>query len=193
MEARKTKNGTGRLAHLALPGSELLVGVDFSGDRRVTELIQDPAFDCRLLYPGPAGGDAPPSSATPVLFVLDATWPCAKKMVRLSSNLQALPRQSIRVGRPSEFLIKHQPDPTCLATVEAVDRVLVALAAAGHETYSVDDSDRLLLPFRRMNAMALAYAAAPGPKKYRRSGRFKTREERLRTRTSSGRNTMFLG
>ena len=198
-ENRKTKNGSGRLAHLALAGSELLVGVDFSRHPRVVELLSDPSLHCRLLYPSPLGrpeaADDQEADRTPVLFVLDGTWPCAKKMVRLSTNLHALPRVSLHIDRPSEFVTKHQPDPSCLATIEAVDRALRALARDGSERYDEADSERLLRPFRTMIDMALAHAADPGRKSYRDSGPFKTQAERVSRRTvpTTGRNVMFQG
>ncbi len=197
MEVKRIKNGTGRLAHLTLQGSELLVGVDFTQDPRVVELLADPAFDCRLLYPAPAGKAAPVvervREATPVLFVLDGTWPCAKKMVRLSTNLQALPRVALQVERPSEFAIKHQPDPKCLATIEAVDRTLHTLAAAGLEEYGADDSERLLRPFHAMIAIARKHAADRSGSGYRNSGPFKTQAQRKPGRTvpTTGRNVVF--
>jgi len=196
-EAKKTKNGSGRITHLALPGSELHVGVDFRGHRRVEELLADPGNDCRLLYP--ASASAPPAPAGPprscdlVLFVLDGTWPCAKKMMRLSTNLHALPRLPLDVREPSAFVIKHQPDRFCLATIEAVDLALRTLAAAGREAWDEAASERLLRPFHRMIAIESAHAAAPGPKTYRASGPFKRPEERGRSRSGSGRRITWSG
>lgn len=199
-EARRTKDGTARLAHLALPGSELFVGIDFSRHRRTLELLADPSMYCRLLYPAPPGqvaaGHPPPSDErTPVLFVVDGTWPCAKKMVGLSTNLQALPRATIEVDRPSEFLSKHQPDPSCLATIEAVDRILQALADAGLERYGAPESERFLRPFHRMVAMALAHTTAPRRAPPRHGAHAQPHGERTRGRTvcTSGRNVVFQG
>ncbi len=199
-EVRKIKNGSGRLAHLSLEGSELIVGIDFDQNPRVRELLASPDHACRLLYPPPPNHPSPEPApraptATPVLFVLDGTWACAKKMMRVSTLLHPLPRVGLTVDRPSEFLIKQQPAAPCLATIEAVDRTLHALAAAGEERYDADESERLLRPFHRMVAMGLEYATHPdnhGPrpgKKHKRSG------QRVRSRTThrSGRNVMFLG
>ncbi len=197
MEAKKTKNGTGRITHLALPGSELHVGVDFRDHPRVNELIADPGRSCRLLYPARrASSDASPApcpDADPVVFVLDGTWPCAKKMMRLSTNLHGLPRLPLEVTRPSGFVIKHQPGRFCLATVEAVDAALHALTREGVERHDAAASDALLRPFRRMIDIELAHAAAPGPKTYRASGPFKRPDQRGRDRSGSGRNITFLG
>jgi len=197
-EAKKTKNGSGRLAHLALPGSELLVGVDFTRHDRVVELLADPAFACRLLYPEPPGrapGPVAPrdGDATPVLFVIDATWACAKKIVRVSTNLHDLARLSLDIERPSEFHIKHQPHPSCLATIEAVDRALHTLAAAGLERYEPAESERLLRPFHAMVQMGLEQRATPSPRACRvvRPVEAGAARPTGRTRTGSGRNLVF--
>ncbi|MCO4769621.1 MAG: DTW domain-containing protein [Deltaproteobacteria bacterium] len=201
-EARKIKNGTGRIAHLAMPGSELLVGIDFREHPRVRALLADPSLRCRLLYPKAPGApmdagedllDDDVSGRTPVLFLLDATWPFAKKMMRLSTNLQGLPRLSLKVGRPSEFAIKHQPHPACLGTIEAVDRTLLALAEAGVEQYTEEDSERLLRPFRHMNQLALDAAADPNRVSYRSQRGFKAPTERVPRRPSptAGRSLLY--
>lgn len=191
-EAKKTKNGTGRLAHLALPGSEVLVGVDFREHPRVNALIREGG--CWLLYPAAPGKGAGASGAPRVLFVLDATWPCAKKMMTQSTNLHGLPRLSLDVDRPSEFVTKHQPDPRCLATIEAVDRTLWALTKTGEERWDAERSEALLRPFRRMNDIALEFARNPPPGSYRRSGPFRRPESRPgRSSKATGRNIVFLG
>lgn len=199
-EARKIKNGTGRLAHLSLQGSELLVGVDFDQHPRVLELLDDPASDCRLLYPAAperavSRAELQRSKGTPVLFVLDGTWPMAKKMMRHSTRLHSLPRVSADVALPSAFRIKRQPDPACLATIEAVDRTLQTLAALGVERYGAQDSERLLRPFHVMNEMSLAHAADPGPKQYGRRdpSRRSQKPRQLRTSSRSPRKVMFQG
>ena len=127
----------------------------------------------------------------PVLFVLDGTWACAKKMMRLSTNLHALPRLSIDVDRPSEFLTKHQPDPACLGTIEAVDRTLLTLAEQGLEDWGQAQSDALLRPFHRMIQMTMEHAAAPRGGSYRATGTGDAPRTKGRTAVTSGRNVMF--
>ncbi len=51
-EAKKTRNGTGRLAHLSLQNSELLFGVDFTENSRLNALISDPHYVPLVLFPG---------------------------------------------------------------------------------------------------------------------------------------------
>lgn len=195
MEFKKIKNGSGRLAHLSLPGSELLLGVDFSEHKRVNELLAE--HPCQLLYPDAPGAPIATTPSLegpqPVLFLIDATWPCAKKMMRLSRNLHDLPRLSLAVSAPSAFVIKHQPHPLCLATIEAVDRTLRHLAAEGAESYDDGDSERLLRPFLRMNEMALQHAADPDRPSYRTRGAYKKPEERRRRPPKTARSVVFRG
>ena len=52
-EWKEQRTGTGRLTHLCLADSELIMGVGFDEHERVQELINDPANFPMLLYPGP--------------------------------------------------------------------------------------------------------------------------------------------
>ena len=203
-EARKIKNGSGRLAHLSLSQSEVLVGVDFTDDPRVNDLLSDPSTSCRLLYPRSDGamveGPSPASfvddlGRIPVLFLLDATWPFAKKIMRLSTNLHDLPRLSLSVGQPSEFVIKHQPHVACLATIEAVDRTLWDLAGVGAEQYGHGESRRLLARFHAMTRLALQAASDPRRASYRRSGSYKAPEDRVPRQfpAGAGRSLLYRG
>lgn len=153
-EARKIKNGTGRLTHLSLENSELIVGVDFSNNKRVNELIKN--YSAFLLYPSTTSIDIT-KNALPtqekVIFLLDATWACAKKMLRKSKNLQHLQRISFTHTTPSKFSIKEQPCEECLSTMESTLRVLELLE--GSESYSFQELENFLEPFFKMNEMQL--------------------------------------
>ncbi|MFY8156208.1 MAG: DTW domain-containing protein, partial [Rhabdaerophilum sp.] len=84
--------------------------------------------------PGPAarnlsrGELAPADYAGKQLVVLrlDATWACARTMLRLSPTLQALPRIMFTPTAPSRFIIKQQPQEGCLSTLEATHETLLA-------------------------------------------------------------------
>ena len=48
-EFKKTKNGTGHFTHLSLPNSELFMGIDFSDNDRINEIIE--SHESFILYP----------------------------------------------------------------------------------------------------------------------------------------------
>ncbi len=48
-EFKKTKNGTGHFTHLSLPNSELFMGIDFSDNARINEIIE--THESFILYP----------------------------------------------------------------------------------------------------------------------------------------------
>jgi len=140
-EARKQKTGTGRLSHLCLPNSQIITGVDFTEHPEVNQILESPDYLPVLLYPGP--GSRKISASEPVMHqdenrplltvVLDGTWTLARKMLKLSRNLQALPRFSLDIPEGSRFHIKQQPHAACLSTIESLYYFLDALDKAGVE------------------------------------------------------------
>ena len=50
-EAFKQKTGTGRLTHIALIDSEIIIGIDFTENKRLLELLSDEQYYPVLLYP----------------------------------------------------------------------------------------------------------------------------------------------
>jgi DTW domain-containing protein YfiP len=159
-ELKKTKNGTGRLTHLALPNSELHVGIDFSAHSRINTLIDDPRNDCYILYPGVSSislNSRPihTEGKETVIFLIDSTWACSRKMLRLSRNLHPLPRLSFDTDRLSRFQIKQQPKAYCLSTIESTHCVLELLDAHGDETIGQTALETFLRPFEAMVAYQL--------------------------------------
>jgi len=139
-EYRHQKSGTGRLCAIALSGTPLFVGVDFSQHAGLNALLNDPGLYPCLLYPGPTAlnlsGTAPlalPPGRDLLVIIVDGTWVEARKVVHRSRNLQRLPRVSFTPGALSRFRIKHQPRPEYLSTIEAAYEVLGALEARGYE------------------------------------------------------------
>ncbi len=140
-EAKKVKMGTGRLTHLYLNNSEIRIGSDFTNDERVNSLISDPRYFPVVLYPGEnsieiSGNDAlvkDIKSKTLLVFVIDASWPLAKKILRESQNLQALPQIHFRPQEPSRYILKKQPHYYCLCTIESVSLLLKELDKIGVE------------------------------------------------------------
>jgi DTW domain-containing protein len=174
MEFKRIKAGTGRLTHLCLENSEIRVGVGFDGDAVVQALIRDPQNAAVLLYPGKEArnlsrGDLPAAELEGrrlVVFLLDATWSCARKMLNMSPTLQRLPRVMFIPSSPSRFVIKQQPQKECLSTLEATHELLLALEKSGLDRYP--SPTQLLDLFQRMQEYQLRCAADPDKPGYRR-------------------------
>ena len=149
---------TGRMSHLMLENSQLISGHDYSNNPLVNQLLVDPRRDCFLLYPGPDSLDVSNSEIAEnltqekqlTIFVIDGTWATARKMLRLSANLRALPRLSFPLTSPSRFRVRKQPKPHCLSTIEAIHQMLEF--AGDHIGFSTENRthDRLLYVFDQM-------------------------------------------
>ena len=157
-EYRKQKNGTGHMTKLQLENSEVIVGVDFTHNKRVNEILINKESSSFLLYPGKENFNLSTSKSSqinsflgksPTIFLLDGTWPCARKMLKLSKNLQKLKRVSFDNKIKSKFIIKQQPASLCLSTIESVFTVLNLLKQGGVEQC---DTKGFLIPFEKMIA-----------------------------------------
>ena len=143
-EARKQRTGTARLARLCLTNSELLIGTDFTRDDRVNSLIQDPSYNPFVLYPGPKAVNfktlrndiLKPEEKTLLIFVIDGTWACAKRLLNKSQNIRALPRLSFSSSYISQFVIKKQPREHCVSTIEAIYYLCEEAQEAGYENFN---------------------------------------------------------
>lgn len=173
-EFKQEKAGTGRLTHLCLAGSALHMGVAFDDHDEVQDLIRDPRNFPVLLYPGKEARNLSTGEFTAadlagrrlVVFLLDATWAGARKMLRLSPSLQRLPRVMFDASAPSRYVIKQQPQPGCLSTLEATHELLLALERSGLDAYS--RPDQLLNLFQRMQDYQIRCATDPARTGYRR-------------------------
>jgi len=178
-EFKEEKAGTGRLTHLCLPNSEIHMGKGFDADEAVQELIADPGNHPVLLYPGKEALNLSAAAELQVsafrsqvsqrqllVFLLDATWSGARKMLRLSPSLQRLPRIMFTPSAPSRYIIKQQPVEGCLSTLEAVHELLTVLARTGLDHYP--DPAQLLGVFQRMQDFQISCAADPNRGGYRR-------------------------
>lgn len=153
-EFKKTKNGTGHLTHLSLPNSELFIDVDFTNHNAVNAIINNDNL-CYVLYPGK---ESLPLNAQKivthgkqlVIFIIDGTWPCSVKMLRLSKNLQRLPKLSFTHSKTSQFQIKEQPADFCLSTIESTLTILELLNTHGLETIEKEALEPFLNPFLSM-------------------------------------------
>jgi DTW domain-containing protein YfiP len=154
-EFKKTKNGTGHLTHLSLPNSELLINVDFTEDKFVNSLIHDKNNLCYVLYPGKHSVNLNTqkiqlNGKQLVIFIIDSTWPCSVKILRLSKNLQSLPKLSFTHTKNSQFKIKEQPNPFCLSTIESTLTVLELLHNHSIEQIEPESFEDFLSPFNAM-------------------------------------------
>src|SRR5688572_29146007 len=115
---------TGRMSHLCLENSHLILGQDYSNNQRVNDLIENPNHHSVILYPSATSCDLDqltaekrlilfPKEKKLVVFVIDGTWHTAKKTVRQSRNLASLPRICFTPTEPSKFKIRTQPKLIC--------------------------------------------------------------------------------
>lgn len=195
-EFKQEKAATGRLTRLCLENSELHMGIEFDRDEAVQALIADEANLCVLVYPGREALNLSTADAATlgafrgqlgarrlVVFLLDATWAGARKMLRLSPSLQRLPRVMFTPTAPSRYVIKQQPQEGCLSTLEATHELLLALETAGLDDYA--DKAQLLDVFARMQDHQLKCAADPERPGYRRRA-YSAPKERTAARGRSG-------
>jgi len=157
-EFKKTKNGTGRLTHLSLPNSELFMGIDFSDNARINEIIA--THESFILYPSkhainlsrqnPLATKSLHVKKPMAIFLIDSTWACSLKMMRESQNLHGLSHISFDATKRSEFKIKEQPSPYCLSTIESALRVLELLTQWQIETIAPAQREAFLTSFHAM-------------------------------------------
>lgn len=152
MEYKKEKNGTGFLTRRQLVNSEIIMGVDFTHDKKVNAYLE--SHDCFILYPGEEslnlsleGTTLPKQLKERVIFIIDGTWACAKKMLKHSLNLHSLPKLSFESKQLSQFHIKQQPHKACLSTIESTKILIDLLVKKDVETIETKD---FLLPFEKM-------------------------------------------
>jgi DTW domain-containing protein YfiP len=196
-EWKEEKAATGRLTHLCLANSVVHMGVDFDGHEAVQALIRDTANRCCLLFPGRnalnlSAGERPLEPTDPrrlVVFVVDATWSLGRKMLRVSPSLQALPRIMFTPAGPSRFVIKQQPHPGCLSTIESVHEVLLALERSNLDRYECPG--QLLSLFDRMQEFQIRCASDPTRGGYRRRA-YSPPGERTPPQGRSGRRRMAV-
>lgn len=174
MEFKKEKVGTGRFSHLILKNSEIIVDVGFDGNRRFQEMLSDKNYQSVVLYPGLKTIDLSQSSSRkslgekPLQFiVIDGTWPCAKKMMKLTTSLHDVPRVSFNTLRLSEFQVKHQPMPGCLSTVESIHQVILDLNKLEIEK-TMGEEENLMEVFRQTVKQQMELAQDPDRQGYRK-------------------------
>lgn len=137
-EAKRQRTGTGRLACAGILGAEILVGIDFSQNDRLNALLFDERYVPFLLYPGKDAQNATSpaifeklNGKTPLVVIIDSTWFCSKKMLRLSSNVSSLPKITFSGSYRSLFTFKREPSPECVSTIESCYYLIKEFSEAG--------------------------------------------------------------
>lgn len=157
MEAKRQRLGTGRLTKAAIEGTRLFYDVNLDEDGGFIAYLEDPRYHHVLLYPAenpeyidqesiPNSWHAPLIKEGKILCLhfIDATWPMAKKMMRLSKRLQEMPKVSFKNLNQSRFIIKHQPHKACLSTIETTYHCLKGLKSMGLEPNLKNEHENLL-------------------------------------------------
>ena len=116
---RHRSSNSGRLAHLALPNSEIIDHGGSGGPAALTNL--DGAW---LLFP-----EGEPVHTVPVppprqLIVLDATWSQARRMYRKLDVLRGLPLLRLPDEEMPRARLRESPGPGRVSTIEAIARAL---------------------------------------------------------------------
>ena len=200
MEAKKEKMGTGRLSHLFLEGSKIITGVDFSQNEEVNQLIKE--GNVYIMYPGENAINVSCGEVGKLknqieknqrisIFLIDGTWPCAKKMMKLSKNLHDLPRISFDVTKESMFEIKEQPSKFCLSTIESIHLFLTECER--RNLINIDhNQDKMLDAFKQMVEFQKQCAVDPALDSYRRKKQgYTPKSERTPSKKWESRSIIF--
>lgn len=121
LEAMKATN-TARMAHLAMPNSEL---VDYGG-RAPVDLDALTPEGTWLLYP--EGEGAPLSEGKPSrVLVLDGNWPQTRRMLHRLPRLRQLPRLTLKPRASDRLRMRKQQTPEGMSTLEAIAAAVTLL------------------------------------------------------------------
>ena len=151
-EYRKTKNNSGKMTVKSLPNSKIIVGIDFSQNIEINALIKN--NDCYVLYPSENSINLNKQSIKGkkdiVIFIIDSTWACSKKMLRFSPNLDSLAKISFTHNLESNYQFKKQPNKYCLSTIESTLCILKLLNEQKIENIEKRSLEKFLKPFEKM-------------------------------------------
>jgi DTW domain-containing protein len=195
-EARKERVGTGRMCSLSLKNSEISVGENFDDHPKIQKLLADNSYYPLLLYPGENSHNiyqrpldkSATSGKTLLIFVIDGTWSCAKKMMKSSKILHSLPRISFPPKFRSKFDIKQQPEKFCVSTIESVYYLLEGLNLWDHENLNGEHLQLTKL-LSLLVKQQIDFASNPSIGGYRRNS-YKDPSARTKFSTSK-RNIVF--
>jgi DTW domain-containing protein YfiP len=142
-------SNTGRLAHLALPNSEIC---DHGGTKGPAQL---PSLDgAWLVYPVYGDVPAPAPSAPPrQLVVLDASWSQARRMYRKLDAIRGLPILRLPDEPMPAARMRESPAPGRVSTIEAIARAL-----------RIVEGDHVARPLEQLFDLAVARVQMTGRK-----------------------------
>ncbi len=143
---RLRSSNSGRLAHLALPNSEI---VEHAGQDGLAVL--PPLDGAWLLYPAGKELHEAPVPPPRQLIVLDATWAQARRMYRKLTGLRGLPMLQLPDAPMPVARLRASPGPGMVSTIEAIARALRLL-----------EGDAAATPLETLFELAVARAAATG-------------------------------
>jgi DTW domain-containing protein YfiP len=138
LEKHRSSN-SGRLAHLALPNSELVDHGGIGGPA-----VLPPLDGAWLLYPEGTVTTLPPDPLPKQLVVLDATWSQARRMFRKLSALRGLPILRLAEAPMPAARMRESPGPGRVSTIEAIARALRLL-----------EGDAIAAPLERLFELAV--------------------------------------
>jgi DTW domain-containing protein YfiP len=136
---RWRSSNSGRLAHLALPNSEI---VDHGGSGGPAHL--PPLDGAWLLFPEGEPTTTPPTPLPRQLVVLDATWSQARRMYRKIPALRGLPILRLADAPMPVARMRESPAPGRVSTIEAIARALRLL-----------EGDEIAEPLERLFELAV--------------------------------------
>lgn len=142
---RWRSSNSGRLAHLALPNSEIIDHGGLAGPAVLPSLA-----DAWLLFPEGAPierVERPPGQ----LVVLDATWSQARRMFRKISALRGLPILRLPDDAMPVARLRESPGIGRVSTIEAIARALRLL-----------EGEAAAAPLEALFAVAVERSAASG-------------------------------
>jgi DTW domain-containing protein YfiP len=146
---RHRSSNSGRLAHLALPTSELVEHGGAGGPARLP-----PLGGAWLLYPEGEVTREVPAEPPAQLVVLDATWSQARRMYRKLSALRGLPILHLPEAPVAAARLRESPAPGRVSTIEAIAHALRFLEGS--------EGAAAAAALERLFAVAVERAAATG-------------------------------
>ncbi|WP_460805655.1 tRNA-uridine aminocarboxypropyltransferase [Microbulbifer agarilyticus] len=152
-QEQKHPFNTGRMAHLCLDSSELVIAETLS-EESLKQLLKPRSA---LLYPSlswlpPVAAiepGSPQGAALEQLVVIDATWRKSKKMLHLQPLLQQLPRVSFSGDMSSNYQVRKSSMENSLSTIESIALAMQQLEPEG-------GFERILQPFNDMVSRQIA-------------------------------------